>query len=201
MTFVDLAIFAQIILIDIVLSGDNAVVIGMAAAGLPDKQRRGAIAIGMGLAIALRVGLSLTAVKIIAYPAFSFFGGLALCWVAAKMLQDLRQEEETKSQRSLLKKSFMVAIIEIVLADASMSLDNILAVAGAAQGNMWALGTGLVLSIALMAVAADIIARLINKWRWIAYVGLILIVGIAVEMLYVSTPKMIDICRPYLMAG
>lgn len=193
--------FFQVVVIDLVLAGDNAVVIGLAAAGLPAEMRRKAIFVGILAATVMRIGLALVTVHLLALVGLLLAGGLLLLWVAWKMWQELRADrlaelaaqealEETDLNRdgvvgSVAKtKGFGQAITQIIVADLSMSLDNVLAVAGAAREHEVALAFGLVLSIALMGFAASLIARLLNRYRWIAYVGLLIILGVALRMIF-----------------
>ncbi len=179
----DLLAFGQVVLVDLVLAGDNAVVVGALAASLPPTQRRVAIIAGIAVAVVARIALSLGVVWLLKIPGVMILGGALLFWIAHKMWDDLKSgdaESHAKATPGALHK----AIFAIVLADLSMSLDNVLGVAGAAGGHMGALATGLVLSIVLMGAAASIIANVINKHRWIAYAGLALIIFVAFRMLW-----------------
>ena len=191
----------QVIAIDLVLAGDNAIVIGLAAAGLPSEQRRRAILVGIIAATVLRIGFALITTWLLQIgPILLIAGGLLLLWVCWKMWRELRvsQEEEASATESLSnqdfdsdnaisgkgpRKSFAQAAWQIVIADVSMSLDNVLAVAGAAMEHPTVLILGLGLSIALMGFAASFVARLLHKYRWIAYIGLLVIFYVAVKML------------------
>ena len=186
-----LAALAQVILIDFVLAGDNAVVIGMAAAGLPREQRRRAILAGILAATAMRIALAFVALELLAIIGLVLAGGILLLWVSWKMWRELRasaRAEEDKafgdSTEAPGAKTFRQAAWQIMLADVSMSLDNVLAVAGAARDHPGALVIGLGLSIVLMGVAANLIARLLHRHRWIAYVGLAIIVYVALDMIW-----------------
>jgi YjbE family integral membrane protein len=190
----------QVILIDLVLAGDNAVVIGLAAAGLPKEQRNKAILVGILAATVLRIGFASVTTQLLQILGLILVGGILLLWVSWKMWRELReshaQEEGVEnvtgedinadgtvgSPRS--GKTFMQAAWQIIIADVSMSLDNVLAVAGAAREHPAVLVIGLVLSIALMGLAASFIAKLLQKYRWIAYVGLAIILYVALEMIY-----------------
>jgi len=191
----------QVIMIDLVLAGDNAIVIGLAAAGLPKEQRAKAILIGIIAATALRIGFAAATTQLLQIVGLLLAGGVLLLWVCWKMWRELRtghageiQGEEALEEHDLdqdgtiagkaPRKTFAQAAWQIVIADVSMSLDNVLAVAGAAREHPNVLIFGLVLSIALMGVAASFIARLLQKHRWIAYVGLAIILYVAVEMIY-----------------
>jgi YjbE family integral membrane protein len=190
-----LAALAQVILIDLVLAGDNAVVIGLAAAGLGREQRRRAILIGILAATALRIGFAFVAVELLAIIGLVLAGGILLLWVSWKMWREIRASAREKENRTFDEgpaapagnKSFAQAAWQIVLADVSMSLDNVLAVAGAAREHPFALLIGLGLSILLMGVAANFIARLLHKHRWIAYLGLAIIVYVALDMIWRGT--------------
>ena len=193
---------AQVIMIDLVLAGDNAIVIGLAAAGLPKEQRNRAILIGIIAATVLRIFFAAITTQLLAIVGLLLAGGLLLLWVCWKMWQELRaghDQEETDALAAVEaaehdadataatgkpRKTFAQAAWQIVIADVSMSLDNVLAVAGAAREHPWVLVFGLVLSIALMGLAASYIARLLQRHRWIAYVGLAVILYVAVEMIY-----------------
>jgi YjbE family integral membrane protein len=197
-----LSALLQVIMIDLVLAGDNAIVIGLAAAGLPKEQRAKAILMGIAAATALRIVFALTTTQLLLLgPGLLVAGGLLLLWVCWKMWRELRHTaaedraaEEALAGRDLdaegsiaagvPRKTFAQAAWQIVIADVSMSLDNVLAVAGAALEHPIVLIFGLVLSIALMGVAASFIARLLQRHRWIAYVGLLIILYVALEMIW-----------------
>ena len=191
----------QVIAIDLVLAGDNAVVIGLAAAGLPKDQRNKAILVGILAATVLRIGFAAITTQLLAIVGLLLAGGILLLWVCWKMWRELRnghgQDAETAQEAlddadlnqdgsvaAAPRKTFAQAAWQIVIADVSMSLDNVLAVAGAAREHPTVLVIGLVLSIALMGLAASFIARLLGKHRWIAYVGLAIILYVAVEMIW-----------------
>lgn len=188
-TAAGLAALLQVIVIDLVLAGDNAVVIGLAAAGLPTAQRKRVILVGIIAATVLRVALASVTVQLLEIIGLLLAGGILLLWVCWKMWREIREQAanaagaaEDKSEAP--KKTFMQAAIQIVVADVSMSLDNVLAVAGAAREHPTILVVGLVLSIAMMGVAAGFIARLLNRYHWIAYVGLAIILYVALDMIY-----------------
>jgi YjbE family integral membrane protein len=180
----DLAAFGQVVLVDLVLAGDNAIIIGALAASLPDKQRRAAVMFGVLIAVIARIALSLGVVALLNIPGIMIVGGILLLWVAWKMWSDLQGGETEVGHTPLSGQSLRKAIFSIALADISMSLDNVLGVAGAANGHIGAMVFGLVLSVALMGVAASIIAKVINKHRWIAYAGLAMILFIAARMIW-----------------
>ena len=196
-----IAAFFQVIIIDLVLAGDNAIVIGLAAAGLPQEQRTKAILIGIGAATALRIVFAGITTQLLRLVGLVFAGGLLLLWVCWKMWRELRAsvEQEQEAAEALTgydinangtiaahipRKTFVQAAAQIIVADVSMSLDNVLAVAGAAREHPVVLIFGLALSIGLMGVAASFIARLLQNHRWIAYVGLAVILYVALEMIY-----------------
>jgi len=191
----------QVILIDLTLAGDNAVVIGLAAAGLPPEQRNKAVVVGIVAATLMRIAFAGLAVQLLQIVGLLLAGGILLLWVCWKMWRELRHSAaenlnaaETLANRDLnadgaigsrlQRKTFGQATLQIIVADFSMSLDNVLAVAGAAREHPVVLIFGLALSIALMAVAATLIARLLGKHRWIAYVGLLIILYVAGEMIW-----------------
>ncbi|TWI35835.1 TerC family protein [Paracoccus sulfuroxidans] len=177
----------EVIGIDLVLAGDNAVVIGLAAAGLPAELRSRAILFGILAATVLRIGLALFATWVMGIPGVILAGGLLLSWVCWKMYRELRSGDSADEHPDAAPpptKTFGQAALQIVLADVSMSLDNVLAVAGAAREHPTVLVIGLVFSIALMGLAASFIARLLHRHRWIAYMGLGIIVYVAATMLW-----------------
>ncbi|MFB9979167.1 TerC family protein [Mesorhizobium kowhaii] len=191
----------QVIAIDLVLAGDNAIVIGLAAAGLPAEQRKKAILIGVLAATVLRIGFAAVTVKLLAIVGLLLAGGILLLWVCWKMYRELRTShaDELEATEALSnsdlnsdnrvagktkRKTLGQAALQIVVADVSMSLDNVLAVAGAARDHFPVLVIGLVLSIALMGLAATFIAKLLHRHRWIAYIGLLIILYVAVDMVY-----------------
>lgn len=187
-----LAAFLQVVVIDLVLAGDNAVIIGMAAAGLPPTLRSRAILVGIIAATVLRIIFASVAMSLMAIGGLVLAGGLLLLWVCWKMWRELREGHKHARNPALgegvepgtPRKTFREAATQIVVADVSMSLDNVLAVAGAAREHPWVLVFGLVLSIALMGLAATMVARMLNKWRWIGWVGLILVLYIALQMIH-----------------
>ncbi|BCH32830.1 membrane protein [Mesorhizobium sp. L-8-10] len=200
-TTAGLSALLQVIAIDLVLAGDNAIVIGLAAAGLPSSQRKKAILIGIGAATVLRIGFALITTWLLKIgPMLLIAGGLLLLWVCWKMWRELRvtYEAEHDATEALSAadlnadgaaggkpptKTFAQAAWQIVIADVSMSLDNVLAVAGAALEHPTVLIFGLALSVALMGFAASFVARLLHKYRWIAYVGLLIVLYVALRML------------------
>ncbi|MCK1360882.1 TerC family protein [Bradyrhizobium sp. 199] len=184
----------QVILIDLVLAGDNAVVIGLAAAGLPAEQRRRAIIVGIAAATVLRIVFAGVATQLLQVIGLLLAGGVLLLWVCWKMWRELREQSAHSKQLAfghagagaapVQQKTFGQAAVQIVAADVSMSLDNVLAVAGAAREHPYILAFGLLLSVAMMGIAADLLGRVLQKQRWIAYVGLAIIIYVAFEMIY-----------------
>ena len=188
-----LAAFGSVLMIDLVLAGDNAIVVGALAAGLPADQRKKVILIGIGAALVLRIAFALVVTWLMGIVGLIFAGGLLLLWVSWKFWREIRagshspgSEEIAGDERSGLKsaRSFAGAAWAVAVADVSMSLDNVLAVAGAAREHPGILIVGLLLSVVLMGVAANFIARIIERYRWIAYVGLAVIVLVAFKMIY-----------------
>ena len=179
----DLAALAQVVMIDVALAGDNAVVVGMAVAGLPDRQKRPAILLGIGGATAVRIALGAVALQLLAVIGLLLAGGILLLWVCWKMFRELRRPHAT-GHGDTRKKTLGQAMTQIVLADVSMSLDNVLAVAGAASGRTWVLAVGLLLSVALMGLAANLIAKLLERQRWIAWAGLAIVLYVALHMIW-----------------
>ena len=180
----DLAALVQVILIDVTLAGDNAVVVGLAVAGLPDRQKRPAILLGILGATVIRIALGAIALQLLAIIGLLLAGGLLLLWVCWKMFRELRQARSHAAQATEERKTLRQAMTQIVLADVSMSLDNVLAVAGAASGRTWVLVIGLLLSVVLMGVAANLLARVLERQRWVAWVGLLIVLYVAVTMIW-----------------
>jgi len=194
------AIFAllQVILIDIVMAGDNAVVIGMAAARLPKSLRHKVIFWGLAAAVVLRVIMATITVELFGFVPLRVVGGILLLWVAWRLYRDVRQagrhghehgdeEAACEAKLSALGGSDIVmrrAIMQITIADISMSLDNVLAVAGVAIHHVWVLAVGLMLSIGLMGVAANLVAKLLNRHPWISYAGVFIVLYVASSMIY-----------------
>ena len=191
----------QVIAIDLVLAGDNAIVIGLAAAGLPIEQRRRAILIGIIAATVLRICFALITLQLLQILGLLLVGGILLLWVCWKMWRELRTSaaernavHEALSDSDIDKdgtiasgaprKTLMQASMQIVIADVSMSLDNVLAVAGAARDHQTVLFIGLILSIALMGIAANYVAQILSRYPWIAYLGLAIILYVAGDMVY-----------------
>jgi YjbE family integral membrane protein len=179
-----LAVLAQVILIDITLAGDNAVVVGMAVAGLPAQQRRPAIILGILGATAIRILLGAMALQLLEIIGLLLAGGVLLLWVCWKMYRELRTPAHDVGDLQTRKKTLGQAMVQIILADVSMSLDNVLAVAGAAHGHTWILATGLLLSVVLMGLAANLVAQLQQRYRWIAWIGLLIVLYVSAKMIW-----------------
>jgi YjbE family integral membrane protein len=192
----ELSAILQVIFINVVLSGDNAIVVGMAAAGAPHAIRKKVIFYGIAGAVVLRVLLSLLAVQFLQVVGLLLAGGILLLWVSWKLYREIRQSAAEHSGTEALgelgegevavesTKTLGEAMWQILVADVSMSLDNVLAVAGAARDHPLIMAAGLVLSIALMAMAATFIARLLDRYRWLAWVGLLVILYVAGRMVW-----------------
>jgi YjbE family integral membrane protein len=192
-----LAALFQVLMIDLVLAGDNAVAVGLAAGGLPPEQRRKAIFWGLVAAVVTRIGFALITTQLLGVVGLLFAGGLLLLWVCWRMWRELRDQAKAQEEAAeaamdddpatepkVKPKTFRAALVQILIADVSMSLDNVLAVAGAAREHPGILVFGLVLSIALMGIAAHAIARLLHKYRWIGFVGLIIVLYVALHMMW-----------------
>ncbi|HWL80818.1 MAG TPA: TerC family protein [Roseomonas sp.] len=197
----ELIALGQVLLIDLVLAGDNAIVVGMAAAGLAPEQRRKAIFWGIAAATLMRIGFAAITTQLLAIVGLTLAGGILLLWVCYKMYRELRhsdtpevQDAEVEARASGERKTLRGAIIQILVADVSMSLDNVLAVAGAAKEHLWVLVVGLGISVVLMGVAATFIARLLERFRWIAWIGLLVILYVAVDMIWTGGGEVL----PYL---
>lgn len=183
----DLVALAQVILIDITLAGDNAIVVGMAVAGLPRAQKRSAIVLGIAGATAIRIGLGIIAMTLLQVIGLLLAGGVLLLWVCWRMFRELREARAHAERGHRQRKSLGEAMGQIILADLSMSLDNVLAVAGAAGESRWVLAVGLLLSVALMGAAANLLAILLERQRWVAWIGLLIVLYVAVTMIWHGT--------------
>jgi YjbE family integral membrane protein len=186
-------VFGQVLMIDIMLAGDNAIIVGALAAGLPADQRKKVILIGIAAALVLRIIFALLVTQLMQIVGLIFAGGLLLLWVAWKMYRELRHSDESAGSPEIegdedsglrSSKSFAGAAWAVAIADVSMSLDNVLAVAGAAREHPGILVIGLLLSVALMGIAANVLAKYIERYRWIAWVGLVIILWVAGKMIY-----------------
>jgi YjbE family integral membrane protein len=200
-----IAAFFEILFIDIVLAGDNAIVVGALAAGLPKDQRKKVIMIGVLAALVLRVAFALVVTQLLQIVGLVLAGGLLLLWVAWRMYRELRDPNENPGSEEVVgdehsglraARSFASAAWGVAVADVSMSLDNVLAVAGAARDHPYILIFGLVLSVILMGVAANFIARYIERYRWIAWGGLIVILWVAVKMIYEGAGHVAPVIAP-----
>ena len=199
------AAFVQILFIDIVLAGDNAIVVGALAAGLPPSQRKKVILIGVLAALVLRIAFALVVSQLLQIVGLVLAGGLLLLWVAWRMYRELRHKEESAGSDEIsgdehsgvaAAKSFTAAAWGVAVADVSMSLDNVLAVAGAAREHPWVLVAGLLLSVLLMGVAANFIARYIERYRWLGWAGLIVILWVALKMIYEGAGHVAPVIAP-----
>tara|TARA_Y100000590_G_C15333170_1_gene868509 strand:+ start:185 stop:763 length:579 start_codon:yes stop_codon:yes gene_type:complete len=177
-------IFFQIIFIDLVLAGDNAIIIGMVASQFPTEQRKKIIFWGIGAAIVLRILFTLITAYLLQISGLRLIGGILLLYICYKLYIDVVKQTEKKEDIKVDNSSFLKAITTVILADITMSLDNILGVAGAARDHYYLLIFGLVLSIILMATAATLISGWIKKYKWIAWVGLMAILIVAIELIY-----------------
>lgn len=197
--------FFEILFIDVVLAGDNAIVVGALAAGLPAQQRKKVILIGVLAALALRVAFALVVSQLLQIVGLVLAGGILLLWVAWKMYREIRHKDQSgdsqegADEHSGVRpaKTFASAAWGVALADVSMSLDNVLAVAGAARDHPWVLVFGLVLSVLLMGVAANFIAKYIERYRWIAWAGLLVILWVAVKMIYEGAAHVAPVVAPF----
>ena len=191
-----LGAFIQIILIDLVLAGDNAIVVGLVAASLPAQQRTKVIVIGIVAATVLRIAFALVTVQLLQIIGLLLAGGILLLWVCWKLWREIKHSMDAKANGDdeSNRKTFTQAVVQIILADVSMSLDNVLAVAGIAREHPAALLVfGLILSIALMAFAATLIAKLLQKHMWIAYVGLVTILYVAIDMIWEGAHEVVEV--------
>ena len=200
-----IAAFFEILAIDIVLAGDNAIVVGALAAGLPSAQRRKVIMIGVLAALVLRIAFALLVTQLLQIVGLVLAGGILLLWVAWRMYRELRHEGESQGSEEIVgdehsglkpARSFASAAWGVALADVSMSLDNVLAVAGAARDHPWVLVFGLVLSVLLMGAAANLIARDIDRYRWIAWGGLAVILWVALKMIFDGARHVAPVIAP-----
>jgi len=186
-----LASLGQIVLGDLTMAGDNVVVMGSLAAGLPEKDRRRVLMLGVGMALVFLIGFSLIAVQLLHITGLVLAGGLLLLWVAFNMWREIREAahsnaaaEADEAVAPKIPKTFLAAAIQITLADLSMSLDNVLLVASIARENPALLFIGLSFSVLLMGLAANFVARLVQRYHWIAYIGLVVILWVAGRMIY-----------------
>ncbi|MBV9757135.1 MAG: YjbE family putative metal transport protein [Alphaproteobacteria bacterium] len=183
----ELAALAQVVLIDVVLAGDNAVVVGLAVAGLPSAQQRLAIVLGLAVATAIRVACAAAAFRLLEIIGLTLAGGLLLLWVCWRMYRELRRRPAAGVEAGLPRRTLGQAMLLIAFADLSMSLDNVLAVAGASEGHLWVLVVGLGLSVVLMGIAAGVLAKLLERYRWIAWIGVLIVFYVALKMIWEGT--------------
>ncbi|HWA41710.1 MAG TPA: TerC family protein [Hypericibacter adhaerens] len=217
-TLSEITAFLQVIMVDLVLAGDNAIVVGVVAASLPKHQRARVIFLGIAAATVMRVGFAVITTQLLQIIGLTLAGGLLLLWVCWKLWREVEaQRRERKAEKALQEaaargggstaalhdgshahghehkkappKTVGQAVMQIVLADLSMSLDNVLAVAGIARDHAWVLVFGLVLSVALMGAAATLIANMLRRWPWLVYIGLAIIFYVACHMIYDGTIK------------
>ena len=177
-------IFFQIIFIDLVLAGDNAIIIGMVASQFPHEQRKKIIFWGIGAAVILRILFTLITAYLLQISGLRLIGGILLLYICYKLYVDVVKQSEKKDDIKIDSSSFLKAITTVILADITMSLDNVLGVAGAARDHYYLLVFGLALSIILMATAATLISGWIKKYKWIAWVGLLAVLIVAIELIY-----------------
>jgi YjbE family integral membrane protein len=189
----------QVLLIDVALAGDNAIVVGIAVAGLPDSQKRRAIFWGIAGATVLRIGLGAVTIQLLAIIGITLAGGILLLWVCWKMYRELRRGPHVAHVDGPAPKTLRQAMIQIIVADISMSLDNVLAVAGAAGESLWVLVVGLTISVALMGLAAGLIARMLERFRWIAWIGLAIVLYVALHMIWEGGHEVHDALPPDLL--
>ncbi|MGI9260035.1 MAG: YjbE family putative metal transport protein [Gammaproteobacteria bacterium] len=198
-SFSEIAAFVQVVIVDLVLAGDNAIVVAMAVVGLPKEYRAKVLIIGIAAATLMRVGFALITVQLLGILGLGIAGGVLLLWVSWKLWRELKEQREEDQAAEDIdeivhgeplkhpdppRKSMRQAVTQVIIADVSMSLDNVLAVAGIARDHQWILVTGLVLSVAFMGLAAAVIARLLARHHWIGFVGLAVIFYVAVAMIW-----------------
>lgn len=194
----NISLFLQVVFIDLVLAGDNAIIVGLVAARVPAEMRKKVIFWGIGAAVVMRIGFSLVAVQMLAITGLKLIGGLMLLWVCWRLWVELREDyadvgEDVEGKEQFT--SMRPAIIQIVIADLSMSIDNVLAIAGIARGNSVILVIGLALSVAFMVFAATLIAKLLQKYPWIAYLGLALIFYVGLVMIYEGALELLPLIQ------
>jgi len=201
----ELSALLQVVVVDLVLAGDNAIVVGLVAAGLPREQRSRVILIGIVAATLLRVAFAVVTSQLLQIIGLTLAGGILLLWVCWKLWRELRahsavpmadgrvESEATESAHDTPPKTFRNAVIQIVAADVSMSLDNVLAVAGVAGEHTWVLVVGLILSVAFMGAAAALIAQLLKRYHWISYIGLAIIFYVACKMIWDGTHEVVKV--------
>jgi len=192
-TTAGLVALGQVILIDLTMAGDNVVIMGTLTSGLPDKERKKVIMLGVGMALVFLIGFAFIATQLLHFTGLILAGGLLLLWVAWNMYRELRHshadvtagDPDTPAVEGPPRtKTFLQAAIQVTLADLSMSLDNVLAVAATAREHPTVLFIGLAFSVTLMGIAANFVARLVQKYKWIAWIGLLMILYVACRMIY-----------------
>ena len=196
----EISALLQVIVVDLVLAGDNAIVVGLVVAGLPKHQRPMAMFIGIAAAAVMRIGLAVFTLQLLEVIGLMLAGGLLLLWVCWKLWREIQNQRRLQREEkdagddseSASPKSMGQAIFQIVLADISMSLDNVLAVAGVARDHTWVLIVGLTLSVAFMAIAATVISKLLQKYHWIAYIGLVVILYVSFAMIWDGAQDVIE---------
>jgi len=222
-TLSEVTAFLQVIMVDLVLAGDNAIVVGVVAASLPKHERARVIFLGIAAATVMRVGFAVITTQLLQIIGLTLAGGLLLLWVCWKLWREVEAQRKERKAEAMLAampgggsvalgtehaahkhckappKSMGQAVLQIVLADLSMSLDNVLAVAGIARDHAWVLVFGLVLSVALMGAAATLIANLLRRWPWLVYIGLAIIFYVACHMIYDGTMKVYNAAQLTLM--
>jgi len=185
------SVFVQVIFVDLVLAADNAIIVAMVASRVPPEIRQKVIFMGIAAAVVMRIGFSLIAIQLLAVPGLKLVGGLLLLWVCWKLWQEIRKPEEDEEsatdQESTQFTSINTAIFQIVLADLSMSIDNVLAIAGLSRDYPLILVFGLVLSVAFMIFAATLISKVVEKYPLVTYIGLAIIFYVALQMVYEGT--------------
>jgi YjbE family integral membrane protein len=191
----DLVALAQVVLIDITLAGDNAIVVALAVSGLAARQRRSAILFGIIGATVIRIAFGVVALQLLAVIGLLLAGGLLLLWVCWRMFRELRRPRGRGGVDQGSSKTLGQAMFQIILADVSMSLDNVLAVAGAASGSTWVLAVGLLLSVVLMGVAANLLAKVLERQRWVSWVGLLIVLYVAVSMIWDGSQDVAEAIR------
>jgi YjbE family integral membrane protein len=199
--FIDLGgigALVSVVIIDVVLAGDNAIVVGMAAAGLPPERRRRVVFLGIAAATVLRIALASVAVSLLEIIGLTLAGGVLLLWVAWKLYRELRVHHAAADLGpggTRAPKTFRQAVLQIVLADISMSLDNVLAIAGTARDHFWVLALGLVLSVALMGFASNLVARLLARYRGVGWIGLAIVAVVALRMIYDGSAEVMHMLK------
>lgn len=206
LTSAGLLVLGQVILIDLTMAGDNVVIMGTLTSGLPARERRKVISLGVGLALVFLILFALIATQLLKFTGLLLAGGLLLLWVAYNMYRELRPPADVSADDPATgaiegppaSKTFVQAAIQVTIADLSMSLDNVLAVAAAARDHPAVLFIGLALSVTLMGVAAGFVARLIHRFRWIAWLGLLVILWVALKMIWEGAHQVAPVLAPTL---